>query len=610
MKRFWLFFIFLVPLLASAETRSNSGFGATYNYTITRGTPAGTVSVQYLSGSAPSFGGHWFKVYDSSGNITYSGDPGTSKVTSPVGGTIWVAIWQSVNTNVGSTFTVFSDVEKTTQTIAVSPTTATINKGDVFTFTVSGHQTSLVFSTDGISVTPPNWSKTFDQIGIHTFTVKAESDSTYAESNIVTVSVTVKGYRVKIKLPANKSSYTIIYEVIQGGADITSLVQVPGAAERTQVIEVPSSSPVTIKPRMVGVNKDGSLFVEDEDGEVTLTPIIMTPVQVVSDTDTVAEQLVPTNGAPTKPNVSDEEKSVWNRTTGDDEAAKNKTLKEGTDKIVSALDVINNTLKGSLKVVVQNGGVGGGTTVDFTGVETRLDTANDTLSEMNERERARDEANEVTTPTTLENAKSLATGAEQYTGEKLTGSPAASTGIVSAPSAALGTWAIVPGHNVTLSLLPDSIWSGASDLLTACRPLLLWAGVMACIWSCGRVLDTYLQAMPQVVAADAAAGIENALPGVAQAKTWGAAALLVGAVVAAAAVMIAALHTFVAAKGFGITDIFNAVNLSAVGAGLGVVDRYVPILALVSLWLFRVGFSFVVAPIYIAATSAMRFLKA
>lgn len=240
---------------------------------------------------------------------------------------------------------VFADPSKTPQTITVTPTSGTVNKGTDFIFHVSGNQTSLSFSVPGIFTDVDGLHFPTEQIGIHTFGVFAAPEGDYAQSNTVTVTVTVRGYRVKIKLPANGGTNSIFYDISQNGVDITSLVQIPGAPVVTRVVEVPNSSAVTVTPRIVGVTKDGVIWTKDADGEFIVTPTVVTPVPVVNETDTVDEQTIPPPPAPSVPDVSDENKSVWSKTEESDTNAKDKTIKEGTDKIVSKLDEIKKAIQ-------------------------------------------------------------------------------------------------------------------------------------------------------------------------------------------------------------------------------------------------------------------------
>lgn len=359
--------------------------------------------------------------------------------------------------------------------ITVTPSSGTIDQGADFEFNVSGHQTSPSFSIEGISLDVGGYRKTFDQIGIHSFNVWAPAGNGYSESNTVTVTVTVRGYRIRVPLAANTGDYTVMYDVSQGGTVITSLVQLKGAPARTQIVEVPGPGNVTVTPRIVGVKKDGSLWVEDSTEQTNLTPTIVTPVPVVDEGDEVPESTVTAPQTP-KPGVSDSEKSVWNPTSETDVEAKDNTMKEGFDKVVSAVDAVNATLKARL---LQQSGpdiIGGGEEGENLG--EKIDQTNEHLQKIADRTDLETDAIE-NNPTP---ASVSSTSSEQRTAtEQAFGS--AQTPTITAPAAPTSQGMLlvtIPGHG-SINLDPAS----DPDALALCnfiKQVISWIALLVYSW--------------------------------------------------------------------------------------------------------------------------------
>lgn len=208
----------------------------------------------------------------------------------------------------------------------------------------------------------------------------------------------------------------------------------------------------------------------------------------------------------------------------------------------------------------------------------------------------------------LETAQQRAAIAVGYGGPQPSGS-AAVVVPTTGSSPELATWHI--GDNaIHVSLVPTSEWRAADTLLRNCRSLLVFAALVAFAWSCSRVINEYVTALPQVGQAEANVGVENLIPGVSQGKTWGAAALIVGAIMVACGAIVVILNTWMSNAGYGITALFGGQNLGPLGIGLAYLDAYVPVAIIFQLGVLRAGFSFLVAPIYLGTASLMKFLKA
>ncbi|MFA6961260.1 MAG: hypothetical protein WC205_10960 [Opitutaceae bacterium] len=311
----------------------------------------------------------------SDGNLTASG---SDTYTFPAGQ--WLRLHTErdryvLNSAISSN-DVWIQVPGVPQTIVVTPTTAALKKGGTLSFTVTGHHTGLVYSLPDVTINPPNWQRVFDQVGIQPLSIYAEAADGYAKSNTVTIMVTVTGYKIVLKLPANPSENMIVYDVTQKGVVIFSTNQLARAAEITRTFEVPDSDVCTVTSYVLGLSKEDEIIVKDQNGRLYLTPQLITPTAIVSDADTVPENTLPTAAVPKTPASVTDDKTVWSKTDANSVDAKDTTVKQGVDKIVSAIDQVNATLKARL----HSSGAGGA--FDVTGIETRIDTTNDTLVEI------------------------------------------------------------------------------------------------------------------------------------------------------------------------------------------------------------------------------------
>jgi len=181
--------------------------------------------------------------------------------------------------------------------------------------------------------------------------------------------------------------------------------------------------------------------------------------------------------------------------------------------------------------------------------------------------------------------------------------------VPSAPAGLLGT-VTVGGRAIAFNLDNWGAAEPARAILLAGRPVLVWAlAVVFLVW-CGHELQSYLVGLTLAPQADSNVGLENVGPGVAQAKTWGSAALIVAAICAAFAAAVALVNTWVTdSGGVGLTGIFSG-SLGALGGGIGLLDKYFPVLAVLQYTALRAAFHFAVGPMYLATASAIKFMKA
>lgn len=376
----------------------------------------------------------------------------------------------------------------------------------------------------------------------------------------------------KVTLTFDNRSRTLATEfrVVQNG-NIVATRLIPGGQASIQTITVPTSDPVSVFAVVDG-SENGVVWVADGTTQVSSGQFTPTPVQPGTNPPS-AGSVDPGNTPAESPSTGS--KQIWNgiNSANAAQALPSIVYAEGVDKIVAEIGKTNTLL---------------------TSAEERA------LSD-------RQAAQEFNTAESLASAQAASQDSASYTGQTPgNGSPGVS--VSATPPGTLGLWSI-GGHTVTVSLVPDAVWSAADSLLSACRPLLLWAAVLWFIWSCGTTLDGYIQSLPLVQAADAAVGLENFVPGAPQSKVWGSAAALVAAAVLATGTLVGILHAFALSQGYGITSLFESFNMATLASAFGVLEDYIPFAALANLYVFRVGFTFLCAPIYAGASSTMRFLK-
>src|SRR5581483_9959917 len=206
----------------------------------------------------------------------------------------------------------------------------------------------------------------------------------------------------------------------------------------------------------------------------------------------------------------------------------------------------------------------------------------------------------------LSTAQTKAAAAANYTGIKLdsTFSPH-----VSGAGAASGEWASVVVGDTTVHFDPDSFMS--RGILTAGRPLVLFALMVGFLWSAGDYISQAVFHSTAVQAAETNNGPENLIPGVSQAKTWGAAGMIVFALLGFAAAIVALVDTMartVAAQ--GITSLASTLDLAGLGTEFARMDAYFPLYAALTFTVMRAGLPYVVTPMYVLAVTVLKFAKA
>lgn len=271
------------------------------------------------------------------------------------------------------------------------------------------------------------------------------------------------------------------------------------------------------------------------------------------------------------------------------------TAAANTNAITAAI----NSLKGS---------IGGGGATDMTGVHSRLDTANTHLEKLSKMaDGTHPSQTSFNNDTQLSDANAKAGAVTAYAGKKPTVSNALSVSMPGSATAKWGNWNKSVG-NFTPSFSVASVDPEMDSLMQAGRALLL---VACCIGFCklaSYYVTKYTVAMPQVLAQDTGFGPENIGPGVSQAKTYATAAAAVSIIFIGMAAIVALVDTYVAYYGGGITSIFAAINFPAASVA-GMLDRYVPLSAMLGLTVLGAALPYVVAPMFLATAGVLRFIK-
>lgn len=276
------------------------------------------------------------------------------------------------------------------QTVTISPTSVNpLRPGENVTFTASGGSNAYAWTSTGGTLTGTGNTRSFTVTteGDFTVSVYAVAGNGLPQSNTATATVhVVKSITLRIPLK-NDYKFPVSYLAFKNGAYVNSADVPPGGTDTLQVTDVHTTDVVTVQTRVPGVKKD-------EDGNIVpgnLDPSKGPIDYVITDTFTIDHGQIfvnPPGGAVTETKsgtapsapLDDSKKSVWTPTTSE-EAAKDGTLRQGVDKIVDGLSQINATLKARL-------GSGTGGVADNSGIESRLDTANEHLEKIAQRAEA------------------------------------------------------------------------------------------------------------------------------------------------------------------------------------------------------------------------------
>lgn len=405
--------------------------------------------------------------------------------------------------------------------------------------------------------------------------VYARAGGGYNESSPVYVTGTVlNALRNKITVTLNNKGSTLArnFKVFQDGAIIHQEL-VPADTVILKTLEVPTLSPVSVLREVNGI-ADDPIWIKDglsqsyvEDGEYSPTRIDETQ------SPSPAPPNRPVPPAPKDYPTNNKGKTVWQSI---DQLSKNSELKQGTyaegvDKLMGPLSAIDENIQ-SIKDTITGDG------------ET----------------------------TSLPDAIAAAEDRDTYEtkgGIMVSHQPSVSTGNAAAP--AIGQTITVAGREVRFSLSPSDMGlaSSGESVLRLSKPLILIAACLAFFSLCGSKITAAVHSVTQVNQADSAVSGENILPGVSQVKTWGAAGIITGIIVAFSVAVVALVATVTAGIGVTLSGVGN-VALSTIGAAVSWLEIYVPVTAIITLTAAAATVDYWLLPLYLGSATLVKFIKA
>lgn len=214
--------------------------------------------------------------------------------------------------------------------------------------------------------------------------------------------------------------------------------------------------------------------------------------------------------------------------------------------------------------------------------------------------------------TKLSEGQSRAANATPYTGAKPAAAAPTTANLPSAPTSAITSFKI-GAETIPVTWEPVGAVAPAFTILTVCRPLLLWAAAIGFVYGCRQILTNYLVSIPlipQVQAQDSTVA-GTTVPGTGALKTWVTASMLVTVVMGAAAAAVALIDQYLLAGGSSVTvlNVFTLPDFSILGPGVGLMNKFIPIGAMIAYGVMTAFFPMVVAPLYFACVTAIKFMK-
>lgn len=167
---------------------------------------------------------------------------------------------------------------------------------------------------------------------------------------------------------------------------------------------------------------------------------------------------------------------------------------------------------------------------------------------------------------------------------------------------------VVGNKTIVLGALP-AFATGGFNILIAGRALLLFA---LCVWfvrSSSSTVEAYVVGLSLSGSSGSnLVGVENMVPGVSLAKHLASASSIIVVILACCAAIVALIDVSLSRYGAGLSGFLSAVNLSALGPGIGYIDNFIPVAASITLTVLRAAVGYLVAPLYLTATSLARVL--
>jgi len=161
-----------------------------------------------------------------------------------------------------------------------------------------------------------------------------------------------------------------------------------------------------------------------------------------------------------------------------------------------------------------------------------------------------------------------------------------------------------------------AIFSSGTDIFRSCRPLLALAACISFMGSIGAVFHKTVLALMLVPQTVQQGGIEDFAPGVPQGKVLLLATGIVTAAAGACAVILSMINGDLAGSAglasgaaSSVVSSGTTLDLSILGSGVALVNRYVPCALIIELSVLRLLFPYAVIPVYASAASLIRFLS-
>lgn len=416
----------------------------------------------------------------------------------------------------------------------------------------------------------------------------------------------------------NQAAWPVNYRVLHDGQVIDTFslsgitVSNPNGEEFEKVYTLPNANSISVEYSVPGFREDGPVWVAvgvEEDpvwtgGVGPLDDVMLLPIDEEPPPYDLPLIVIDVPGAPP---TSSQEKGVWEsiNPTSSGNGLTGKQYAEGVDKIVSAI-------KNSQKA-------------DNSGIETRLDTANEHLEILSESQKARDaEPNQgALQSAAAATFQTAATGVQaEFQAEWASKVGNFSLGSTTVPSGG-GDWPSIDFPILgTINFSPSSLpW--LLPFLHAAREVVLWLLVAAFIQTGLRMVTEYSLQVATVPQVNTTVAAQDMVPVAGQAVSWLkgtiTATAIVSFVVVAYGAAIGVVNTGISMAGLSSTvaSFTNAgaafvdkLGSTASNPLWGLVLDFFPLGAFISLIVAEIGLYLFMAPIFLGASFIVRAIRA
>lgn len=460
----------------------------------------------------------------------------------------------------------------------------------------------------------------------------------YAKSSDVAFSFNVVPRKqIKVTIPANKSSVAIRYRLVQAGNVLGEYRKEPRTGADIVVLNVDlAAGPVTLQTQVYDLLLESNTWYEMKGNVVDLPSQTVDPVDETAAPTTIKPPPITISSLPTELKA-ESDAPIWTKVdnSGGYDNLSAQTFREGvatlkseiakmkagdstqqtglatdtnlniqTDRVVGALSDVKSSIDAG------NAGAGQSaadivTALDGVKTEIKNQKGSDTLDKINDALTGKNYSGVVTD---LGGAQSAASGRAVYDGVTVNSNASVTTNSASL----LADQEIeVAGRRIVFGLSPEAFGStvGGHNILTSSKGIILVAVCLSFISLVGVKLSRYVTGITNTQTADAAVGIENAVPGVAQGKTWGSAALITGVIVAFAVACVALIAGITGGVGFMLSNA-NSISVATIGQAIAFLEQYFPVVPFVTLSIAASTADYWLLPMYLGSATLIKFLKA